>query len=435
MTYEETLSYLYKMTPAFHLMGAAAYKAGLDRILALDKVMRLPHNRYRTIHVAGTNGKGSVSHLLAAILQASGYKVGLYTSPHLTDFRERIRYNGVKISKLYVVEFVKKYQKQIQDLQPSFFELITAMALDYFRHKKVHYAIIETGMGGRLDSTNIISPILSVITSIGYDHHQYLGNTLLDIASEKAGIIKPHVPVLAGDRMSLEIKDLFRMRSAERSSPITFASEKEVLVNAIMQPDYSWDFFVKNFGFIHSELRGLFQKSNAVTVLEAMRILSGLGIRAKKSAVSKGFAHVSELTGLTGRWEEINAIPKVICDIGHNENAWVINAVMLENAAWKHDRLHIVVGLSADKDIDGIIRHFPRKAMYYFTAASTPRALPAERLAEKCSSFNLVGSIFGSVKEAVYRAVNAASERDMIFIGGSAFVVGEARPLFSKTSI
>jgi dihydrofolate synthase/folylpolyglutamate synthase len=435
MTYEETLSYLYEKTPAFHRTGEAAYKAGLERSLAMDKGMGLPHNRYHTIHIAGTNGKGSVSHLLAAILQSSGYKVGLYTSPHLVDFRERIRYNGLPISKLYVVKFVEKYQMLIEYLKPSFFEVVTAMALDYFRHKKIHYAIIETGMGGRLDSTNIISPILSIITNISYDHRQYLGNTLADIANEKAGIIKPHVPVLTGGGMNSELKDIFRKKSAEKSSPITFASEKEVLVNAIMLPDYSWDFIVKDFGYIHGELRGLFQKYNAITVLEALRIISGMGIRTRKNAVSRGFAHVSELTGLIGRWEEMNDSPKIICDIGHNESAWAINSLMLENAAWKHDKLHIVVGISADKEIDNIIKHFPEKAVYYFTSASTSRALPAERLAEKCGSLGLAGSVFGSVREAVYKAVGAASEKDMIFIGGSAFVVGEAWPLFSKTII
>ncbi|MDR0835750.1 MAG: bifunctional folylpolyglutamate synthase/dihydrofolate synthase [Tannerella sp.] len=433
MTYEDTLLYLYEKTPAFHQIGAGAYKAGLERSLALDKEMEFPHRRYKTIHIAGTNGKGSVSHLLAAVLQAAGYKVGLYTSPHLVDFRERIRLNGAMISKSYVVEFVRKYQQQIKDIEPSFFELTSSLAFDYFRHKKVHYAIIETGMGGRLDSTNIITPILSIITNISFDHRQYLGNTLLDIANEKAGIIKRYVPVLIGDGMSPDVRELFRRKASEKSSVISFASEKEILAKATMLPDYSWDFMVKNHGLVHGELRGLFQKSNAVTVLEALKMISNHGrIRAKNNAIDKGFAHVTELTGLTGRWDEINAKPKVICDIGHNEGAWAINSEMLKNVAQKHDKLHIVIGFSGDKEIDNILKYMPEKAIYYYCNASSPRALPAEQLAEKCKDLGLNGSTFGTVTEAVYHAISNASKKDMIFIGGSAFVVGEAYPLFSK---
>jgi dihydrofolate synthase/folylpolyglutamate synthase len=433
MTYEETLAYLYERTPAFHQVGAGAYKAGLERSLALDKEMNFPHHRYKTIHIAGTNGKGSVSHLLAAILQATGYKVGLYTSPHLMDFRERIRLNGAMIPKPYVIEFVRKHQRQIRNIQPSFFELTSSMAFDYFRHKKVHYAIIETGMGGRLDSTNIITPILSIITNISFDHRQYLGNTLSDIAGEKAGIIKRYVPVVIGEGMKPEIKELFRKKAEENSSIISFSSEKEVLLNSIMLPDYSWDFFVKDHGLIHGKLRGLFQKTNAVTVLEALKVLSGQGVGTRKNALNTGFGKVAELTGLMGRWEEISAEPKVICDIGHNEGAWAISAGMLENAAKKHNKLHIVIGFSKDKEIDSIIKYFPQKAIYYFTNASSPRALPAEQLAEKCKSVNIKGSTSATVKEAVYKAVSHASKDDMIFIGGSAFVAGEAYPLFLKT--
>ncbi|MDR2384863.1 MAG: bifunctional folylpolyglutamate synthase/dihydrofolate synthase [Tannerella sp.] len=434
MTYEETLSYLYKKTPAFHQVGAEAYKIGLERSLALDKAMEFPHKRYKTIHIAGTNGKGSVSHLLAAILQASGYKVGLYTSPHLVDFRERIRFNGLMISKPYVVEFVRKYQKQIKSIKPSFFEITSSLAFDYFRHKKVHYAIVETGMGGKLDSTNIITPILSIITSISFDHRQYLGNTLIDIANEKAGIIKRYIPVVIGEGIKSELKEFFQKKALEESSIISFASENEVLVNAIMLPDYSWDFFVKEHGLTHCELRGLFQKSNAITVLKALKIMSGFGIRTRKNALDTGFGNVAKLTGLMGRWEEISAEPKVVCDIGHNEGAWGINSKMLENAIERHDKLHLIIGVSKDKEIDSIIKYFPKKATYYFTNASIQRALPAEQLAEKCKNIGLDGFPFVTVKEAVYRAVSNASKNDMIFIGGSAFVVGEAYPLFSENT-
>jgi dihydrofolate synthase/folylpolyglutamate synthase len=435
MTYEETLSYLYEKTPAFHQTGAGAYKVGLERSLALDKSMGFPHDRYKTIHIAGTNGKGSVSHLLAAILRVSGYKVGLYTSPHLMDFRERIRFNGTMIPKPYIVEFVRKYQKLIKDVNPSFFELTSSMAFDYFRHKKVHYAIIETGMGGGLDSTNIITPILSVITSISFDHRQFLGDTLLDIAGEKAGIIKRHIPVVTGEGMDYEIKELFKRIAAEKSSIITFASEKEVITKASMRPDYSWDFSVKGYGLVHGELRGLFQKSNAITVLEALKTLTGIGVRTRGSAINRGFSHVAELTGLIGRWEEISIEPKVICDIGHNEGAWKLNASMLEDEAKKYCQLHIVIGFSGDKEIDNILKYMPKNAIYYYSNASNPRALPAEELAGKCKNVGLNGFTCQTVKEAVYKAVSCASKKDMIFIGGSAFVVGEAYPLFSKTTI
>ncbi|MDR2148920.1 MAG: bifunctional folylpolyglutamate synthase/dihydrofolate synthase [Tannerella sp.] len=433
MTYEETLSYLYEKTPAFHRIGAGAYKVGLERSLALDAEMGFPHRRFKTIHVAGTNGKGSVSHLISAVLQSSGYKIGLYTSPHLVDFRERIRLNGVMIPKHYVVEFVRKYQRAIKLVKPSFFELTSAMAFDYFRHKKVHYAIIETGMGGRLDSTNIITPILSIITGISYDHRQYLGNTLTEIAAEKAGIIKQYVPVVIGDGTTYEVRQLFKKKAAECSSIITFSAENEVLTNALMLPDYSWDFFVKEHGLVHGELRGLFQKSNAVTVLESLKIMASQGIRTRKNALETGFSQVCELTGLMGRWDEISREPKVICDIGHNEGAWRNNAAMLENEIKKHDKLHMVIGLSSDKEIDTILKYMPKKAVYYFTNASSDRALPAEELAEKGRENSLNGAVYKTVKEAVYKAISSAAKEDTVFIGGSAFVVGEAYPLFSTT--
>jgi dihydrofolate synthase/folylpolyglutamate synthase len=403
--------------------------------LALDKEMGVPHNRYKTIHIAGTNGKGSVSHLLAAILRTSGYKVGLYTSPHLVDFRERIRFNGSMIPKHYVVEFVRKYQREIRYIKPSFFELTSSLAFDYFRHKKVQYAIIETGMGGKLDSTNIITPILSIITSIGIDHRQYLGNTLMDIANEKSGIIKRHIPVVISEGMKPELKELFRKKAVENSSIISFASEDEILLNASMLPDYSWDFIVKEHGLVHGELRGLFQKSNAITVLEALKVMSGIGIQTRNNAISKGFAHVTEMTGLLGRWDEICAEPKVICDIGHNESAWKFNASMLENEVKRHDNIHIIIGFSRDKEIDNIIKYMPKNAVYYFTNAFNSRALRAGQLAEKCKEIGLRGSAFGTVRDAVNKAVGNASKEDMIFIGGSAFVAGEAYPLFPKQQI
>jgi dihydrofolate synthase/folylpolyglutamate synthase len=432
MDYDQTLAYLYEKTPAFHIVGADAYKVGLERSFALDDALDFPHKRYNTIHIAGTNGKGSVAHLLAAILRSSGYKVGLYTSPHLVDFRERIRYNGAMIPKLFVVEFVKKNQKLIKKIEPSFFELTTMMAFYYFRHKKVNFAIIETGMGGRLDTTNIITPVLSIITSISFDHRQYLGNTLAEIATEKAGIIKRFVPTIIGEGMPEEANEVFRSVAAEKSSILSFASEKKVLASAAMRQDFSWDFETLDYTHFHDELKGLSQKYNAATVLEALRILSELGFGVRKTAINKGFKDVCELTGLMGRWEEIGSNPKVICDIGHNEGAWKINSAMLENESKNHDTLHVIIGFSSDKEIDTLLSYLPERAVYYFTNSSGPRALPAEQLAEKAKLQGLYGVVFKTVKEAVYNAVEQAAKKDMIFIGGSAFVVGEAYPLFSK---
>jgi dihydrofolate synthase/folylpolyglutamate synthase len=256
----------------------------------------------------------------------------------------------------------------------------------------------------------------------------------LDIASEKAGIIKHYIPVVVGEGMNPELREFFRKKAMENSSILSFASESEMLANAIMLPDYSWNFFVKEHGLIHGELRGMFQKSNAITVLEALKVMSGLGIKTKKNALHTGFGKVIELTGLMGRWEEISTDPKVICDIGHNEDAWTVNSGMLENVAREHGKLHIVVGFSEDKEVDNIIKYFPEKAIYYFVNASSPRAMPAAQLAEKCRSFGIYGSIFKTVKEAVNKSISNASKNDMIFIGGSVFVVGEAYPLFSKTT-
>jgi dihydrofolate synthase/folylpolyglutamate synthase len=430
MNYEETLDYLYERTHAFHKIGADAYKPGLERSIALDDLSGNPHKRYKIIHIAGTNGKGSVAHLLAAVLQAAGHRVGLYTSPHLVDFRERIRINGQAVSQQFVIEFVGKNIKFIEREKPSFFELTSMMAFDYFRHKKVTYAIIETGMGGRLDSTNIIQPILSIITNISLDHTQYLGNSLLEVAAEKAGIIKRNVPLVVGELNHEGLEQFFMMKAFEVSSPITLATERDTLRYAEMQPDGSWNFDSIHYGVLTGELRGMAQKANAQIVLAALKILSNSGMQLRLASIRKAFAHVTDTTGFMGRWQEIQTVPKIICDIGHNTGAWKINHHMLVNEAQKHEKLYMIIGISKDKDVDGMLALMPKEALYYFTQASGERAMPAEELAKAGEEHGLVGEVFPQLKDAVFDAVQHVSKKDCIFIGGSAFVVGEALPLF-----
>jgi folylpolyglutamate synthase/dihydrofolate synthase len=430
MNYEETLDYLYERTFAFHKIGSNAYKPGLERSIVLDDLAGNPHKKYKTIHIAGTNGKGSVAHLLAAILQSAGHKVGLYTSPHLLDFSERIRVNGRQITKQYVADFVGKNLKFIEREKPSFFELTTAMAFDYFRHKKVNYAIIETGMGGRLDSTNIITPILSIITSISFDHTEFLGEKTLDIAGEKAGIIKRNIPVIIGEMQDENLRQFFNYKAFEVSSPISYASHRDTLMDAEIQPDGSWVFDTVDFGVLKSELRGFLQKNNAQVVLSAIKSLTNSGTQIRISAVRKAFKNVTQLTGLMGRWQEVKSNPKVICDIGHNVGAWEINLRQLFIESAQRDKMRIVLGISKDKDIDGMLSLMPKKATYYFTQASCERATPVGELTQKAASYELNGQSFKTVKEAVETALKDSSENDIILISGSTFVVAEALPLF-----
>ncbi len=431
MDYSKTLDFLYKRTPAYHQIGAGAYKPGLKRTKELDDLAGNPHSKYKIIHIAGTNGKGSVAHLLAAAMQASGYKVGLYTSPHLIDFRERIRINGSMIPKQYVTEFVRTKMHFITEKKLSFFEVITILAFDYFRHKKVHYAIIETGMGGRLDSTNIIDPIISIITNISLDHTQYLGNTLLDIAKEKAGIIKENTPVIIGETQNEELRKFFKHKALEKSAPLMFANKEELLSSSKMNTDGSWELESIRFGKLTCGLRGPSQKFNTQTVLAALKLLSDeFKCQLRYSCIKRAFENVNQMTRFMGRWQELNATPKVICDIGHNIGAWEQNAKMLEIEISKHEKTHIIIGLSNDKDIDGIFSLLPKDATYYFTQASGKRALPAEELALKGLKTGLHGKKFDSVQEAIHNAVKNSSKNDLIFIGGSSFVVAEVLPMF-----
>lgn len=432
MTYKETLLYLYNSIPAYQRCGAAAYKPGLGTTIALDDRLGNPHRAYRTIHVAGTNGKGSVSHLLAAILQESGYKVGLYTSPHLLDFRERIRVNGRMVPEAYVTDFVERHRAFFEPLHPSFFELTSTLAFDYFREEGVDFAVIEVGLGGRLDSTNIITPVLSVITNISLDHTQFLGDTLEKIAAEKAGIIKPGVPALVGEADDAGVREVFVEKAHETGAPLYFAREMPV-THAVRRNEAGlWEIDSADYGTITDELAGEAQERNACTVLATLRLLREQGIGITEQAVRKGFAEVVELTGLMGRWQTLRTHPLTLCDTGHNPGGWVYLATQLEHARKRYRRLHMIVGMVNDKDIDGVLACMPKAADYFFTQAAIERALPAEEFAEKARAHGLEGCVCRTVAEAVARALAAADSEDMIFIGGSTFIVAEALPLFRE---
>ena len=429
MNYEETLHYLYTSIPVFQHVGASAYKPGLETSRALDNYLGNPHRAYQTLHVGGTNGKGSTSHLLAAILQLSGYKVGLYTSPHLVDFRERIRVNGEKIPQSYVVDFVERYRRQFEPLKPSFFELTSTMAFAYFRDMHVDYAIIEVGLGGRLDSTNIITPVLSVITNISKDHTQFLGNTLEEIAGEKAGIIKPGVPVVIGDVDNENVIRVFREKAREVNAPLYASTELAPLQSCELGEDNRWHFRTKDFGELTGELGGMVQARNASTVLTSVSVLRKIGIPIPVEAVRDAFARVVELTGLMGRWQTVHTSPRVVCDTGHNTGGWEFLSRQLADEAKRCRTLRMVVGMVNDKDIDGVLSLMPKEAVYYFTQASVARALPVDEFAEKACRHGLKGGTYPNVGEAVRSALQDASEEDFVFVGGSTFIVADAYPL------
>ena len=427
MNYNETLEYLYKQTPEYQRVGHAAYKEGLDNSLALDRIFDHPHTKFRTVHVGGTNGKGSVSHLLAAVLQESGYKVGLYTSPHLIDFRERIKVNGEMIDKQYVVEFVEKFKDQFEPVMPSFFELTMEMAFLYFAEQKVDVAIVEVGLGGRLDSTNIISPDLSVITNIGMDHMRYLGDTLPKIAWEKAGIIKKFTPAVIGEFGGTKIAQVFIDKGKNVNAPVVFA---ELYINNFRadRKGNSLIFSSDNYPDLRGELTGPAQENNARTVITAIEVLNELGYEIPEVAVYSGFGRVIELTGLMGRWQVLQDNPKIICDIAHNSHGirYVIEQLELES----YGRLHIVFGMANDKDTDSVLRLMPANAVYYFTRASVDRALDQNILSEKAYAHGLKGEDFESVSDAIGAAKENADKNDLIFIGGSSFIVADTLPLF-----
>lgn len=432
MTYEETLHYLFTSIPVFQHSGAAAYKPGLGTSIALDNQLGNPHQAYKTIHVAGTNGKGSVSHLLAAILRQSGYKVGLYTSPHLVDFRERIRVNGKMIPKEYVTGFVEQHRDFFEPLQPSFFELTSTLAFDYFRAEQVDFAVIEVGMGGRLDSTNIITPILSVITNISLDHTQFLGNTVEQIAFEKAGIIKKGVPALVGEIDRRSVAKVFSDIAVQNDTLVYFAEDAELLGESHLMDTGEWYFDSAEYGELFGQLGGVVQFRNAITVLGALNLLCSLGVEITQEAVREGFEHVVELTGLMGRWQVLQENPKVVCDTGHNAGGWQYLNRQLTEELKHHPRLFMIVGMVNDKDIDSVLKLMPEKAFYFFTQASIERAMPATDFAVKGMMHSLSGTICDTVPEAVEKALARAGKDDLIFIGGSTFVVADALPLFDR---
>lgn len=422
MEYNEAIEYLYRQLPMFSRIGAAAYKPGLDTSLNLDKYFNHPHRNFKSIHIGGTNGKGSTSHMLAAILQSEGYKVGLYTSPHLVDFRERIRVNGEMIPQEEVVRFVEQFIACDYDGHPSFFELTMMMAFDYFSRAKVDYAIIEVGMGGRLDSTNIITPIGCVITNISWDHTQFLGETLPQIAAEKAGIIKKDIPVVIGEADD-EIKEVFKNKALSVGTSITFAEEQSYIKEFV-----STDNFTDTFGNTFScQLSGDYQRKNINTVRSAIEMLRSLGIKISDASIDNGYRNVCSLTGLAGRWMQLAQSPLTICDTGHNQAGLQYNLKQLDHliAAHTNAKLHIVMGFVADKDIEHIIQLFPKNATYYISNAQIPRALPVDQLAEKCSSIGLEFTKYSTVESAYIAAKNAASDNDIIYIGGSTFVVAD----------
>lgn len=406
MDYQNTLLYLYNSVPMFQQVGSSAYKEGLENTLTLDEHFGHPHRNFHSIHVGGTNGKGSCSHTLAAILQEAGYRVGLYTSPHLVDFRERIRVNGQPIPEDYVVRFVEEERNFFEPLHPSFFELTTAMAFRYFSDEHVDVAVIEVGLGGRLDCTNIIQPDLCIITNISFDHTQFLGDTLEKIAGEKAGIIKSKTPVVIGETTS-ETKPVFAKKALETGAPIFFAEENE-------KNDYPG---------LECELKGLYQTKNTRTLLTAIPQLQKIGYKLNEQAVRSGFARVCELTGLTGRWQKLQDTPTLICDTGHNVGGITYITEQLKEQSYR--KLHMIIGMVNDKDIRGVLALLPKDAEYYFTKASVKRALPEKELALLASEAGLQGDCYPDVPSAVRAAQEKSLPEDFIFVGGSSFIVAD----------
>lgn len=480
MNYQETLNYLYESAPMFQQVGSKAYKEGLENSLELDKHFGHPHHKFRTIHIAGTNGKGSCSHTIAAILQSAGYKVGLYTSPHLIDFRERIRINGEMISEQYVIDFVENHRSFFEPLHPSFFELTTSMAFNYFAEEKVDVAIIEVGMGGRLDCTNIIHPDLCVITNISFDHMQFLGNSLEKIAMEKAGIMKSGIPVVIGEANG-EVKEAFIKKAKETDAKIIFSEspkneirtyhidnksleniaqysshfpEIETLEDKALENDFrntdlshlhpiinqylrknkdamcyfrlSDDTSYIKYAVI-GELTGNCQEKNGRTILTATENLQKIGYKITYNDILNGFANVCEMTGLMGRWQQLQSNPDLICDTGHNVAgiSYIVQQLANLKGSNKFEHLHIVFGMVNDKDISSVLEMLPKDATYYFTKASVKRALNEIDLAKQALEKGLIGSVYPSVKEAVLAAQKQSLPKDLIFVGGSSFIVAD----------
>jgi len=425
MTFQETLDFLYAQLPVFHRVGASAYKKDLTRTLALLDHLGNPHHAFKTIHIAGTNGKGSSSHMLASILQEAGYKTGLYTSPHIKDFGERIKINGQFIDEQFVIDFVEKIKHLLPEIEPSFFELTVAMSFKYFAENKVEIAVIETGLGGRLDSTNVITPIVSLITNISYDHMDLLGDTLPKIAFEKAGIIKPAIPVVISERQ-VEVEQVFIQKATECNSTLTFASDHlkvekigyqngKMLCKVLSGSNSSFE--------ITSGLVGNYQLKNLGGVLQTVEVLKSNGTTIPEIAVKKGIELVLENTGLKGRWQTIGQKPLTVCDIAHNEAG--IKTLLETVQSFNPDQLHVVFGVVKDKDLNKVLSILPKSAFYYFSNAHSPRALCVQELKEKALEFGLVGNTFDDVNVAIAETRSSANAEDLVLVCGSNFLVAE----------
>ena len=429
MDYKATLDYLFSQLPMFQRTGPAAYKNTLGNTLKLDENYGHPHRKYRTIHVAGTNGKGSVSHMLASVLQAAGYKTGLYTSPHLKDFRERIKINGQMMPESAVVDWVSNFvtNNDLWKIQPSFFELTVAMAFDYFAHQEIDVAIMEVGLGGRLDSTNIITPDVSIITNIGLDHTNLLGNTLEKIAGEKAGIIKTGVPVVIGTTQK-ETAPVFNEKAQEVDTSIHFSDQEYNVAYSMLSMDGRQQLNVQKEGKdvypqLALDLLGQYQHKNIPAVLKAVDLLNEKDYKITENCLREGLANVVTTTGLLGRWQVIGTNPLTVCDTGHNEDGIKSIVQQLENTAYK--QLHFIFGTVGDKDPGNVLALLPKEANYYFVKADIARAMNADELAKRANEFGLVGEVYPSVNEAYKKARLVADKMDMIFVGGSTFVVAE----------
>ena len=423
VSYAEVLEYLYANLPMFHRIGAAALKPDLTNTLALCAALGNPQDRFKTIHVAGTNGKGSTSHTLAAVLQTAGYKTGLFTSPHLKSFTERIRVSGQPVEEAFVVDFVNRIRTTADTIEPSFFEVTVAMAFDYFAQQQVDIAVIEVGLGGRLDSTNIITPVLSVITNIGWDHQDILGDTLPKIAAEKAGIIKSDVPVIISQHQP-ETDEVFMAKAQHESAPLFFASDRYSV--RVHDASTALDIYregVRLFERLTLDLQGIYQQKNILGVLAAVEELQRQGWVITSEHIRQGVAHVMSLTGLKGRWQMLGQHPLIVCDTGHNADG--IAEVVRQIRQQQYKRLWIVFGAVKDKDIHHVLQLLPKEANYYFCQASVPRALDAEALATQARAEGLQGEVVRDVNEALAQAITHAGPDDMIFVGGSTFVVAD----------
>lgn len=439
MTYEETCDFLFRQTANYENQGQNGYKPGLDNMLQLDDFYGHPHQNFKSIHIAGTNGKGSVSHTLAAILQVCGYRVGLYTSPHLADFSERIRINGQPIKQDFVTSFVENGRQQFAAIGATFFEITTAMAFKYFSDNNVDIAVVEVGLGGRLDSTNIITPLVSIITNVSLDHTQILGASVEQIAMEKGGIIKNGVPVVVGEA-SPEVRPIFEALAQQCNTPIYYAEDEGEITSAeFMAEDMGIYYKTRHLGEFKGQLCGYYQVNNMRTVLTTLNELMKLGYLCQPTnsamqivvnkEISEAVLHVNEITGLQGRWQTVQTKPSIVCDIGHNVGAWQYLSQQLEQV--KCRQLHIVFGMVDDKDIYGVMSLLPKSAIYYFTKASTPRAMSEQAVMIFGQQMGLNGTSYPTVAEACTAALGAASSDDFIFIGGSNYVVAD----FLKTRV